>query len=178
MITPRRITLHRVPDLFTFRALLTGWLTTLSPERACNTYVLVPTGAAAEQLRRTVEERALGPQHPALVWPIFGTRRDFHDALAARFGDRCRVLSAFEREVTVASVARAVLDEGLELPYELRPGLIAEVLAFYDHVRRLGRTVSDFERNFTGELEPEQDTDRGARQLLTQTRFLAAVYRA
>ena len=38
------------------------------------------------------------------------------------------------------------------------------MLALYDQIRRLGRTVDDFERNFCDELEREQDTDRGAAQ--------------
>ena len=40
-----------------------------------------------------------------------------------------------------------------------------------------GGRVDDFERNFQDELEPEQDTDRGAERLLQQTRFLAAAFR-
>ena len=55
MITPRRITLHRAPDLFAFRSTLTGWIAQLAPDQAGDTAVIVPTRAAAEQLRRTVE---------------------------------------------------------------------------------------------------------------------------
>ena len=51
------------------------------------------------------------------------------------------------------------------------------MLALYDHLRRLGRTVDDFDRLLTGELEPAADSDRGAAQLLEQTRFLAAAFR-
>ena len=177
-MTSRRITLHRVPDLFTFRALLTDWLKTLSPGQARDTCVIVPTHAAAEQVQRTVEERVLSRQRPALVWPVFTTRPDLYDELAARLPHPPRILSPFEREILLAAIGRTTIAAGVELPYELRPGLVAEVIAFYDYIRRLGRSVDDFERNFRGDLEPEQDTDRGARRLLQQTTFLAASYRA
>ena len=52
------------------------------------------------------------------------------------------------------------------------------MLALYDHVRRVGRTVDDFDRLLRGELEPAAESDRGAAQLLEQTRFLAAAFRA
>ena len=52
------------------------------------------------------------------------------------------------------------------------------MLALYDHVRRLGRTVDDFDRLLTGELEPAAESDRGAAQLLDQTRFLSAAFRS
>ena len=41
-----------------------------------------------------------------------------------------------------------------------------------------GRTVDDFDRLLSGELEPAAESDRGAVQLLEQTRFLAAAFRA
>jgi RecB family exonuclease len=48
----------------------------------------------------------------------------------------------------------------------------------YDLVRRQARSVEDFSRNLIAELEPAADTDRGAAQLLLQTRFLSAVFTA
>jgi RecB family exonuclease len=51
------------------------------------------------------------------------------------------------------------------------------MLALYDYLRRLHRTVDDFDRLLTGELEPAADSDPGAAQLLEQTRFLAATFR-
>ena len=178
MITPRRITLHRVADLPAFRTLLSDWLIALAPEHARDTCVVVPTRASAEQLRRAIEERALDDRRTAIVWPIFSTRRDLYDELAARLQTPPRTLSPFEREVLVAAIGRSTTERGIDLPYELRPGLVAEIVTFYDHIRRLGRTVDDFERNFLLELEPERETDRGARRLLQQTAFLAAAYRA
>ena len=177
MITPRRIRLTRAADLAAFRTTLTDWLLAPSPDQARDTIVLVPTRAAAEQLRRTVEDRALSDRRAAVLWPVLATRRDLYDDLAARLQSPPKLLSPFEREVLLSAACRSVTAQGRSLPYELRPALVAEMLALYDHVRRLGRTIDDFERNFRNELEKEQDSDRGAGRLLQQTVFLAAAYR-
>ena len=91
---------------------------------------------------------------------------------------RPRVLSGFEREAVLAAGARDAEESGAAPPFHVRPALIAEMLALYDRVRRLGRTVDDFDRLLTGELEPAAESDRGASQLLEQTRFLSASFRA
>ena len=59
MITPRHTRLVRVPDLASFQATLTALAQDLGPADARDTFVLVPTRAAGEQLRRTVEDRLL-----------------------------------------------------------------------------------------------------------------------
>ncbi|HXG89596.1 MAG TPA: PD-(D/E)XK nuclease family protein [Vicinamibacterales bacterium] len=177
MITPRRTTLFRVPDLAAFRTTLADWILALPPDQARDTLVLVPTRAAGEQLRRTVEDRALTAARTAMVWPIVTTRRELYEELGARLTPSPLLLSAFEREVILAAVSRDLADEGVAPPFQVRPGLVAEMLALYDQIRRLGRDVEDFERNFRAELEREQDTDRGAARLMQQTVFLAAAYR-
>lgn len=177
MITPRRTTLFRVPDLAAFRTTIADWILSLMADQAGETFVLVPTRGAADELRRTVEDHGLGADRQALAWPAVGPRRDFYEEISARLPASPDLLSGFEREVILSAVARAVAAKGLEAPFQMRPGLVAEMLALYDQVRRLGRSVEDFERNFHNELEREQETDRGAARLLQQTRFLAAVYR-
>ena len=177
MTTPRRIRLTRAADLAAFRTTLTDWILGLSHEQARDTCVLLPTRAAAEQLRRTVEDRALSEHRAAIIWPVLATRRDLYDELAGRLTAPPRPLSPFEREVLLSAACRTVMASGLSLPYDLRPALVAEMLALYDQVRRLGRSVHDFERNFRDELEKEQETDRGAARLLQQTVFLAGAYR-
>jgi RecB family exonuclease len=177
VITPRRIRLTRAADLSAFRTALTDWILALSPAQARDTCVLVPTRAAAEQLRRTVEDRAFSQQRTAVIWPVLVTRHDLYDELAGRLASPPRLLSAFEREVLLSAACRTVMAGGLSLPYDVRPALVAEMLALYDQVRRLGRSIDDFERNFRAELEKEQESDRGAARLLQQTLFLAAAYR-
>jgi RecB family exonuclease len=173
VITPRRIRLFRVPDLAAFRATFAKWALDVPASAIADACVVVPTRAAGEQVRRTVETEV-----SACLWPIIATRRELYEELAFRLPSPPAVLSAFEREVLLAAAARAVMDEGLVPPYELRPALVAEMLALYDQIRRLGRNIDDFDRNFRAELAPEQDTDRGAARLLQQTVFLAAAYRA
>ncbi len=177
MITPRRTSLFRVPDLTAFRATLTDWVLALAPQSAGDTYLLVPTRAAGEQLRRTIEDEGLHGPRAAILWPLMGTRRDLYDEVAARLPVPPSMLSAIDREVVLAGIARALEDAGLAPPFRVRPGLVAEMVALYDQIRRLGRTVDDFERNLRSELEREQDTDRGAAALLQQTIFLTAAYR-
>ena len=177
MITPRRTRLIRVRDLPAFRTTLTASIAALPPPAARVTCIIVPTRAAGEQLRRTVEDRQLDAAHPALAWPIVVTRPDLYLELGTRLDIAPSLLSPVEREVILSAVARDRAEEGLEPPFPLRPGLIAEMLALYDQIRRLGRRVEDFERNLCDELEPERDTDRGAAQLYDQTRFLAATFR-
>ncbi len=176
MITPRRTRLLRVPDLAAFQSTLTELAIALAPAAARDTFVLVPTRAAAEQLRRTFEDTLLTHDRAALVLPILGTRADWYDEVGSRLHTPPRTLNAFEREVLLGHVARAVADQGLAPPFDIRPGLIAEMLSLYDLVRRLGRGVGDFERNFREELEKDRDFDRGAEKLLQQTIFLSAAY--
>ena len=78
----------------------------------------------------------------------------------------------------LAAGAREAEESGAPAPFHVRPALIAEMLGLYDHIRRLGRSVDDFDRLLSGELEPAAESDRGALQLLEQTRFLAAAFRA
>ena len=177
MITSRRIRLYRVPDLSAFRATLTDWIRQIPPQQADEVCIVVPTRAAAEQLRRTVELHAVR-NGGAVAWPVLATRRELYAELTSRASSTPRQLSAFEREVLLAAVCRTIKEGGLAPPYELRPALIAEMLALYDQIRRLGRSVADFERNFQDELGRDVETDRGAARLLQQTVFLTAAYRA
>jgi RecB family exonuclease len=174
VITPRRITLLRAADLSGYRGTLVDLARTLDADRAADTFVLVPTAAAAQQLQRTIQER-----HPgAAALPLIGTRASLYQQLIERLPSAPRMLTAFEREAMLAAGAREAEDGGAPAPFHVRPALVAEMLALYDHVRRVGRTVDDFDRLLTGELEPAAESDRGAAQLLEQTRFLAFAFRA
>lgn len=195
MITPRRTRLLRAPDLSGFRSHLVALAAGLDAAAAADTFVLVPTRAAAEQLRRTLAARGV----PGAVdrppfdsresgvagftfaqdrLPQIGTRRDLYDLLASRL-DRCpRLLSPFEREALLGAAARDAEESGVTPPFHVRPALVAEMIGLYDQIRRLHRTVDDFDRLLCGELEPAAESDRGAAQLLDQTRFLVAAFRA
>jgi RecB family exonuclease len=174
VITPRRTTLLRAADLAGYRSTLVDLASTLDAGRAADTFVLVPTAAAARQLHRTIRERLSGSG----PLPHIGTRSDLYHHLIERLPSPPRMLSAFEREAVLAAGAREAEDAGVPPPFHVRPALVAEMLELYDHVRRAGRSVEDFDRLLTGELEPAAESDRGAAQLLEQTRFLAFAFRA
>ena len=177
MITPRRTRLLRAPDLSGFRSYLIELTRDLDEESAADTFVLVPTRAAGEQLRRTLEDHLLPPDGGPLWLPLIGTRGDLYDELSSRLTTRPRALTDFERETLLAAAARDTEDAGVPPPFHLRPALVAEMVGLYDQIRRLHRTVDDFDRLLSGELEPAADSDQGAAQLLEQTRFLAAAFR-
>jgi RecB family exonuclease len=156
---------------------LAGLVSALEPVTAADTFVLVPTRAAAEQLRRTLEDRLLSAR-PVLCWPRTGPRADFYRELSDRLPAACAMLSGFDREVLLGRLSREVARAGVEPPFTLRPAIVAGMLELYDHIRRQARGIEDFDRNLRTELEPAADTDRGAAQLLRQTAFLSAVFAA
>jgi RecB family exonuclease len=168
--------LLRAPGLAAFRARLVASAAGLDPDRAADTFVVVPTHAAGEQLRRTMEDRLLETS-AAIVLPRIGTRADLHESLASRLRRLPRVLSGIEREVILAAAARDAEEAGLPSPFHVRPALVAEMLSLYDDIRRLQRSIDDFDRLLSGELTAAAEDDRGAAQLLEQTRFLVAAYR-
>jgi RecB family exonuclease len=181
VITPRRIRLLRAPDLAAYRSVLADVVRDLAHVRhgyggqdggLADTFVLVPTRAAADQVKRTMRLPSGdgGPQ--------IGSRADLYDALIARLPSPPRMLSGFEREALLAAGAREAEESGAAAPFHVRPSLVAEMLALYDHIHRLGRTVEDFDRLLTGELAPAAESDRGAAQLLEQTRFLVTAFGA
>src|SRR2546428_13450653 len=78
----------------------------------------------------------------------------------------------------IHAAADEAVAAGAAPPFHLRPGLVAEVVRFYDQLRRQGQSVTRFEELLTDSLASDTDLDRGAERMLRQTHFLAAVYRA
>ncbi len=173
MITPRITRLLRVADLQSMHAYLARCA---APADARYCAVLVPTRGAAEALRQTLENRCLTPESPALILPDLVTRAEFYDRLHSRLSNPPPRLTDFEREVLFRRSAMEAAAQGEPPPFRLRAGLIVEILAFYDELRRRDKTVSAFERLMTASLEPSADSDRGAERLLRLTRFLAAAF--
>jgi hypothetical protein len=172
----RRTRLVRVPDLAGLRQGLVE-----QADRA-DTFILVPSGGAVRQLSQTLQRASGQVSRPdadlsAHRLARIGTRSDLYAELAARLPGLPRLIGAHDREVVAAAIAREIEAAGIRPPFQVRPALMAEIVALYDHVRRQGRTVADFERNIAGELEAAAETDRGAARLLEQTRFLAALFR-
>ena len=105
------------------------------------------------------------------------TRDELYDRLPAGLVDPPRRLTPFEREVIAQAGARdaaAALDAGAASVFQLRPGLVAEMLRFYDQLRRQGQQVARFEELLEDTLRRDAEFDRGAERMLQQTRLLAA----
>src|SRR4051812_15201514 len=179
VITPRTTRLLRAADLRAFhRAILSCLPENPIDARGCA--VIVPSRSAGEELRRTIENLVLHPGAGAATavraFPDLVTRDDFYARLRERIDGAPPALTAFHREVLVRRSAHAARMAGVEPPFNLRPGLIREILALYDELRRRHKTVADFDRLISGALESSAGHDRGAARLLAQTRFLAATF--
>jgi hypothetical protein len=157
MITPRRTRLVRVPDLQAFRAAI---VQLADPE----SLIVVPTKSAAAQLARSF---------PAALCV---TRDELYATLHARLSDAPRRLTAIERDVLMQAAARAVVAAGEALSFQVRPGLVAEILRFYDQLRRQGQQVTRFEELILDALGPAE-IDTGADRMRRQTLFLADTFR-
>jgi RecB family exonuclease len=177
VIAPRLTRLVRVPDLASFRQALVDRAAAGTLADIRRRAIIVPSHAAAEQLRRTIEDARLAVGPAAVVMPSLLTRDGWRAALHAALPGAAQTVDAFEREVLLQAACRTAAAGGAPPPFTIRPGLVTEMLAFYDGVRRHLRTVADFERVAVTALERDADTDRGAVRMLEQTRFLAAAFR-
>jgi RecB family exonuclease len=153
-----------------------GLATMGSPVDARDRMVVVPTRAAASLLVRSIEDDVLGTSQ-ALALPDLATPRELVARLSERLSNSRPVLTSAQREVLLGVACRLAHEQGAEPPFQLRPGLIAEILRLYDELRRRQNHVDDFERRALGVLEPGAAYDRGAERLVRQTRFLVAAFR-
>ncbi len=179
MITPRRTRLIRVPDLYAFQRIILALALPAPLDEVRRTAVIVPSRAAARQLRRTLENGVFGPADPerrAFVLPDVVVRDELYDLLRQRLPEPPETLSIFDREVILAAAARQTQESGIQPPFTIRPGLISAMLDLYDQIRRRQETTEAFDRVLSEELAHAVD-DRGADRLLRQTAFLAATYR-
>jgi RecB family exonuclease len=177
LITPRTTRLLRVPDLQAMHSTIARTACgsgggPLAP-RTCA--VLVPSRGAAEALRRTLENLQLTDASPALMLPDLLTRAELYERLHRRVRGIPR-LTDFDREVIFRRAAADAASQGTPAPFRLRPGLIVEILAFYDELRRRDKTIAAFDRLMTASLESSAEIDRGADRMLRLTRFLSAAF--
>ncbi|RPJ56005.1 MAG: hypothetical protein EHM24_30805, partial [Acidobacteria bacterium] len=127
MITPRRTTLTRVPDLRALHRSIADSCATTDLVLARATAVLVPTRSAAAQLRRTLERLWLpscpaDPRPRAIVLPDILTRGEWYGRMLERTGVGCRLLSEVEREVLLSAAAQEAILAGNVPPFRMRPG--------------------------------------------------------
>ncbi len=168
MITPRTTRLLRVPDL---QAMHQALAECVSADSSAPLALIVPTSGAGEALRRTFEQRSVARGAFEIV-----TRDELYARLHERLPSAPPMLSAFEREVLLTRATAAATSGGTPAPFRLRPGLIVEILAFYDELRRRDRSVAGFDRLMTDSLQASAEIDRGAERLFRQTQFLAAAF--
>jgi hypothetical protein len=175
-VTPRTTRLVRVGDLHGFRDAAAALACAGNPHDALDRLVVVPTRAAASHFVRSIENR-LPAGDAAVILADFVTRDELHARLAERLPCHVPLLTPAEREVLLGEACRAASAEDVEAPFRLRPGLIAEILRFYDALRRNRRDVGAFERLALAALEAGAVEDRGAERLQRQTRFLVCAFR-
>jgi RecB family exonuclease len=170
VITPRRTRLIRAADLHEFRHVISYVVSGFSrtTAREGGIAVVVPARAAASQLARALPD---GPR------PLLLSRDQLYDTLHSRLPTLPARLDACEREAIAQAAAEEAAGLVGALPFQIRPGLVGEMLRFYDQLRRQSQHVARFESLLTGALESNSTDDRGAARLLAQTRFLAAAFR-
>jgi RecB family exonuclease len=120
--------------------------------------------------------------------PTIVTRDGLYELLHERLPGAPRRLSPFERDslaqAAAQAAARALETDGVgsdepraaPLPFRVRPGLVAEMLRFYDQLRRQSQRLERFSELIEEALGGGAG-DRGADRLLTQTRFLTTAFR-
>ena len=197
MITSRRTRLIRVHDLHAFRRILSVlWEARTRAAREAP-LVVVPTQGAARQLRQTLERA--GSALPDEARANLVTREQLYERLHSRLPRPPRRLTLFEREaIAQAAAVEASTGPGVgpgssttqpsdepsstgdatTLPFQLRPGLVAEILRFYDQVRRQSQQVERFAELIGEAVGAETPVDGGVERILQQTRFLARTFRA
>jgi len=161
VITPRRTRLIRVPDLHAFRRAIGR-----CSDRP-GALVVVPNRAAVRQIERPVAQRPSGRR--------FLTRDELYDELHRRLGGPRR-LTALEREAIAQAAALEAASAAPDLPFRVRPGLVAEMLKFYDQLRRQSQAVARFGELIEQAIGHDTAADRGAERMLQQTRFLARAF--
>jgi RecB family exonuclease len=172
--------LVRARGLAAFREALVERASMGTPLAARRRIVIVPTRAAAELLRQSIERRACTQPGQALVVPDLLTRDEWIDRLHDLLPDAPPRLTRIEREVLFE---RAAVETSRRrrlggAPFHIRPGLVAAMLEFYDELQRRQRSVRRFVRALFTQLKVERGTDRGSESLIHQTCFLALTFLA
>ncbi len=142
--------------------------------------ILLPTRSAIAVFRQTLESALFRSGRRALILPALLTREDWIGRLQDALPDAPALLTPFEREVLMERAARASAARARmrRAPFAIRPGLVSEMLRFYDELQRRQRTVRRFAQVLFDDLRVERGTDRGSESLIHQTCFLAFAFLA
>jgi len=164
VITPRHTRLVRVDDLHAFRRAIARLVNT-SDTVPSVPIIVVPSRSAARQITY------IDVPHDAV------TRDELYERFHMRLSASASRLGSLEREVLAQGAARDAAAAIGDLPFRLRPGLIVEILRFYDHLRRQSQQVKRFEELIVDALGHDDVDDRAAQRMRQQTRFLASTFR-
>jgi ATP-dependent helicase/nuclease subunit B len=171
-------TLIRASGLRAFRRALVERALEGRPLDARRRVVIVPTRASAELLRQTIEATAMADGRTAIVLPDLLTRDEWMRRLHQSLPGAPPLLTRTAREVLLTRAARraAARTRMGGPPFELRPGLIGELLTFFDELTLRQRTVRRFARAIFDELRVERGTDRGSESLIHQAAFMGFAF--
>jgi RecB family exonuclease len=141
---------------------------------------LLPTRASMEVFRQTLERHTRESGHATLLLPELLTRDDWLARLHASLPGAPAMLTRFEREVIMERAARATTQRARmpKAPFEIRSGLVSEMVRLYDELRRRQRSVRRFAGALFDELGVERGTDLGSESLIHQTCFLGFAFLA
>ena len=170
--TPRQTRLVRVPDLAAYQHAIAQLALAGDVADVRRRAVIVPTGAAARQLRRTLETSSADG---AFVLPHLVTRDGWYGRMHDAMPGAPRRMDGFEREAMLYRAALDAQGAGVAPPFGIRAGIVAAMLRFYDELRRRDVDLFKFQERIGRELEKDAD-DRGAARVVRQTAFLAEAF--
>jgi hypothetical protein len=103
------------------------------PLALARTLVVVPTAAAADLLRRQLED-ALLSRRSATALPTIATSASLISLLSLRSDGKLRLVDPLLREALLERAFVRAREEGALPPFAVRGGLAARVLEFYDEL--------------------------------------------
>lgn len=171
-ILPRQTRLVRVPNLAAYQHAIESLALDGGVQDVRRRAVIVPTGAAGRQFRRTLE---VSQPARAFVLPHIVTRDGWYVLMHEAMHGVPPRADDVEREVMLYAAAIEARDAGAEPPFGIRAGIVAAMLRFYDELRRRDCDLLKFQDRIGRELEKDQ-ADRGAERVARQTRFLAEAF--
>jgi len=176
---PQRRRLLRAAGLAAFReTLLDLAIDPHDPLSARRRLLILPTQASIDVFRRTLESAWFDRGARAIILPDLVTRDEWITRLHAALPGAPVLLSRMEREMLLERAASAAAGRRWirRAPFEIRPGLVAEMLKLYDELRRRQRTIGRFSRTLFEQLKVERGTDRGSESLIQLTAFLGFTF--
>jgi len=176
----QRRTLVRTRDVAAFRSALIDRALDGGVAARRRRVLILPTRASIEVLRQSIEAESGARGWPTAVLPSMATRDEWIGALHRGLAGARPMLGATAREVIFARAARHTEARSRMpgRPFRLRPGLVSEILRFYDALKLRQRSVRRFARALFDELRVERGTDRGSESLIHQTAFLGFAFLA